>query len=410
MSIIELGGDSQPRSQGGDSEVGQSGLADRNRFGGGVPRARSLVDIFSATVVRCCERTALDAPDGSLSYAQLAGAATTLASRLRAAGLGPGDRVGVRVSSGTAELYVAILGVLHSGAAYVPVDAEDPLERARKLWQHADVSAVVRDGLEIEPLSTPRSTGRELIVDDDAWVILTSGSTGEPKAVAVTHRSAAAFVDAEAALFSIDIEDRVLAGLSVGFDASCEEMWLAWRHGAALVPASRALVRAGEDLGSWIAGCGVTIVSTVPTLAAMWDEPALAGVRLLILGGEACPQSLGWRLPAGREVWNTYGPTEATVVSTATRVRPGEPVTLGWPLRGWEIAVLDDEGRPVALGGEGELVIAGVGLGRYLDEQLDAQRYAPVPWLGLTAPTGRETWSERRSTACSSGLATPAGS
>ncbi len=92
--------------------------------------------------------------------------------------------------------------------------------------------------------------------------------------------------------------DRVLAGLSVGFDASCEEIWLAWRNGAALVPAPRALVRAGADLGPWLAAHGVSVVSTVPTLAAMWDEDALAGVRLLILGGEACPAELA--LAAGR--------------------------------------------------------------------------------------------------------------
>ena len=151
-------------------------------------------------------------------------------------------------------------------------------------------------------------------------MIFTSGSTGAPKGVAVSHRSAAAFVDAEARLWTIDREDRVLAGLSVGFDASCEEIWLAWRHGAALVPAPRSIVRAGSELGPWLAQRGVTVVSTVPTLAAMWDEASLAGVRLLILGGEACPEPLAWRLAAGREVWNTYGPTEATVVSTAARI------------------------------------------------------------------------------------------
>ena len=106
---------------------------------------------------------------------------------------------------------------------------------------------------------------------DDAWVIFTSGSTGTPKGVAVSHRSAAAFVDAEARLFLQDAPlgpgDRVLAGLSVAFDASCEEMWLAWAHGACLVPAPRALVRTGMDLGPWLVAQRITVVSTVPTLA-----------------------------------------------------------------------------------------------------------------------------------------------
>ncbi|OUD86426.1 Linear gramicidin synthase subunit D [Clavibacter michiganensis subsp. michiganensis] len=121
-----------------------------------------------------------------------------------------------------------------------------------------------------------------------------------PKGVAVSHRSAAAFVDAEARLFlqeePIGPGDRVLAGLSVAFDASCEEMWLAWRHGACLVPAPRSLVRSGMDLGPWLTTHGVTIVSTVPTLAALWPAESLENVRLLIFGGEACPPELGQRL------------------------------------------------------------------------------------------------------------------
>ena len=149
-----------------------------------------------------------------------------------------------------------------------------------------------------------------------------SGSTGTPKGVAVTHRNAAAFVDAEARLFLQDDPlgpgDRVLAGLSVAFDASCEEMWLAWRHGACLVPAPRSLVRSGMDLGPWLVSRSVNVVSTVPTLAALWPPEALENVRLLIFGGEACPPELAARLAEeDRELWNTYGPTEATVVACA---------------------------------------------------------------------------------------------
>jgi len=350
----------------------------------GPPLSRTLIDVFAAAVVRCPERTAIDAPDRRLSYAELADCALALAERLRGLGIGPGDRVGIRVASGTAELYLAILGVLHAGAAYVPVDADDPPGRAAMIWEVAGACAVIEQGLSIAIREDPRGRGRELTVDCDAWVIFTSGSTGQPKGVAVSHRAAAAFVDAEAGLWSVGPGDRVLAGLSVAFDASCEEMWLAWRNGAALVPAPRELVRAGAELGPWLAQRGVTVISTVPTLAAMWGEADLAGVRLLILGGEACPEPLAWKLAAvpGREVWNTYGPTEATVVTTAARLRPQAPVTIGWPLRGWEVAIVDGGGEPVAVGEAGELVIAGVGLGRYLDPGLDAERYAPLRGLG----------------------------
>src|SRR5262249_20640866 len=118
------------------------------------------------------------------------------------------------------------------------------------------------------------------------------------------------------------------------------------------------------------------------TLAAIWDDAALASVRLLILGGEACPEPLVERFAPARELWNTYGPTEATVVSTAVRLRPGVPVTIGDPLAGWELAIVDGEDRPAADGERGERVTGGAGLGRYLRADLDAERYRPLPALG----------------------------
>ena len=175
----------------------------------------------------------------------------------------------------------------------------------------------------------------------------------------------------------------MLAGLSIAFDASCEEMWLAWRHGACLVPAPRALVRSGVDLGPWLIARGITIVSTVPTLASLWPAESLENVRLLIFGGEACPPDLAARLAVdGREVWNTYGPTEATVVACAALLDGTDPVRIGLPLDGWDLAVVDGDGRPVADGEVGELIIGGVGLARYLDPAKDAEKYAPHAGLG----------------------------
>ena len=153
------------------------------------------------------------------------------------------------------------------------------------------------DGVRFTPRGRPASRPlRSPTPADDAWIIFTSGSTGKPKGVAISHASAAAFVDAEARMFlqtaPLRPGDRVLAGLSVAFDASCEEMWLAWRYGACLVPAPRSLVKAGAELGRWLVERGITVVSTVPTLAALWPPEALSRVRLLIFGGEACPPEL----------------------------------------------------------------------------------------------------------------------
>jgi non-ribosomal peptide synthetase-like protein len=351
---------------------------------------RTLVDVLHATADAHGGEPALACGDVVLTYDQLLETAGALAEALGEVGVGRGARVGVRVPSGTTDLHVAILGVLLAGAAYVPIDVDDPPERASTVLREAEADAVVTDGLVVRRLrERVRGAGRVSPprLDDDAWIIFTSGSTGTPKGVAVTHRSAAAFVDAESVLFCQDAPlgpgDRVMAGLSVAFDASCEEMWLAWAHGACLVPAPRSLVRSGADLAPWLVANAVTVVSTVPTLVLMWPPAALDAVRLLILGGEACPPEIGDRFATPeREVWNTYGPTEATVVACGARLEPGEPVRIGLPLEGWDLAVVDDDERPVAPGETGQLVIGGVGLARYLDPEKDAATYASMPSLG----------------------------
>ena len=387
------------------------------------PAPSTLVEIFRHVVEAHGDAPAVHAGAEVLSYTALEEAASEVASRLAAIGTGPGTKIGVRISSGTTDLYVAILGILLAGAAYVPVDADDPDERARVVFEESAALAVIGDGLVITlttagpaplpagsspggfgPATAGASSTSEASADgpgaadapvaplspspdDDAWVIFTSGSTGKPKGVAVSHRSAAAFVEAESRMFlqsaPIGPGDRVMAGLSVAFDASCEEMWLAWAYGACLVPAPRSLVRSGVDVGPWLEANRISIVSTVPTLVSLWPDSALREVRLLIMGGEACPPELAARLQApGREVWNTYGPTEATVVACGAMLDGSAPVRIGLPLAGWDLAVVDGEGNPVAPGESGELIIGGVGLARYLDPAKDAEKYAPMPTLG----------------------------
>ncbi len=352
------------------------------------PEPRTLIDILYDTAARHPDSPAIDDGEVQLTYAELISDIEDSVDWLSARGIGRGDRIGIRMPSGSYALYVAILATLATGAAYVPVDADDPDERAELVFAEAAVVAIITErGLVRGPGSSRGWRAASPLGRDDAWIIFTSGSTGTPKGVAVTHRSAAAFVDAESRMFlqdnPIGPDDRVLAGLSVAFDASCEEMWLAWRHGACLVPAPRSLVRSGMDLGPWLVSRDITVVSTVPTLAALWPAEALEAVRLLIFGGEACPPELAERLAVdGREVWNTYGPTEATVVACASRLDGVAPVSIGLPLSGWDLAVVDAKGEPVSYGEVGELVIGGVGLARYLDPDKDAEKYAPMPTLG----------------------------
>jgi non-ribosomal peptide synthetase-like protein len=351
------------------------------------PQARTLIDILYATAERYPDAPAIDDGDVQLTYAELIADIQESVAWLAARGIGRGDRIGIRMPSGNYALYVSILATLATGAAYVPVDADDPEERAALVFGEAGVVGVITEAGLVRGHGLSRGwQAGDPLTRDDAWIIFTSGSTGTPKGVAVTHRNAAAFVDAEAEIFLTENPlgpgDRVLAGLSVGFDASCEEMWLAWRHGACLVPAPRSLVRSGMDLGPWLVSRDITVVSTVPTLASLWPAEALEAVRLLIFGGEACPPELAERLAVdGREVWNTYGPTEATVVACLAPLGGG-PVSIGLPLPGWDLAVVDKDGEQVGYGDVGELVIGGVGLARYLDAEKDAEKYAPMPTLG----------------------------
>lgn len=354
------------------------------------PRPRTLWQILQATAEACPRAAAID--DGScvLGYRGMLAEVRRAGDRLASLGIGAGDRVGIHVPSGTAELYLSILSVLSVGAAYVPIHADDPQDRAELVWSAAGVCAVLRGGGEVSWREAPPAGAgaRRPGPADDAWIIFTSGTSGTPKGVAVTHRNAAAFADAEANLFlrgdPLGPGDRVLAGLSVAFDASCEEMWLAWRHGACLVPAPRAIVTTGRDLLAWLAQRQVSVVSTVPTMASLWPAGPLPGIRLLVLGGEACPGALAARLVrGGAEVWNTYGPTEATVVSCGARLSAAEPVRIGLPLDGWRLAVADPaSGQPVGWGEAGELVIGGAGVARYLDAGQDAAKFRPLPALG----------------------------
>lgn len=372
--------------------VEEVGLSDPLLAAARAAPPRTLLDVLDATIAAHPDAPAIDDTSRVLTYAELGEHVDRMARELAAEGVRRGDAVGVRAPSGTHDLYVGILGIMRVGASYVPVDADDPQERADLVFGEARVTAVVGPGRAISTITRDPDAGAvsdlpDVTPDDDAWVIFTSGSTGVPKGVAVTHRSAAAFVDAEARMFlhgePIGPGDRVLAGLSVAFDASCEEMWLAWRHGACLVPAPRALVRTGIDLGPWLIAQGITIVSTVPTLAALWPPEALEQVRLLIFGGEACPPELAERLATPeREVWNTYGPTEATVVACGAVLDGRSTVRIGLPLDGWDLVVVDSDEQPVRPGEVGQLIIGGVGLARYLDPVKDAEKFAPMSSLG----------------------------
>uniref|UniRef100_A0A0G4I1R9 Carrier domain-containing protein n=1 Tax=Chromera velia CCMP2878 TaxID=1169474 RepID=A0A0G4I1R9_9ALVE len=216
---------------------------------------------------------------------------------------------------------------------------------------------------------------------DVAYCIFTSGSTGKPKGVAIEHRNAVNFVLAEQIEFPTRCTDRVLQGFSTCFDASVEEIWLAFASGGTLVVGSKRLMRSGPAFGSELAALEVSVLSTVPTVLRVCDDvPPPPLLRLVITGGEACPPEVvdKWCAP-GRRFLNTYGPTEATVVATYAELQPGQPVSIGHPLPGYGGALLrsvEEAGE-----GEGELWIGGLSVARgYVNRpDLNPEKFVSIP-------------------------------
>ena len=351
---------------------------------------------------------ALACGDERMTYGEVEQRANQLARHLRSLGVQRGSFVALLLPR-SLDVYVALLAVLKAGAAYVPLDPDYPADRVEYIL--GDVNAGVLVTVTALQEKAGRFAGKQVVLDRDAkvvsqqpttqptrrdtgttpqdlaYVIYTSGTTGRPKGVQIEHRSACHLVRAEGVIFNVRPEDRVYQGFSIAFDASVEEVWLALHAGATLVAGTREMVHSGPMLSRLLTEAGVTVFSTVPTQLAMMTED-VPGVRLLIVGGEACPGDLVNRWArAGRRMVNTYGPTEATVIATFGDLMPGQPVTIGKPVPNYAIVILDELQRAVATGQEGELCIGGIGLARgYVGRpDLTREKFIANP-LGIEPP------------------------
>ena len=278
-----------------------------------------------------------------------------------------------------------MLAILKAGAAYLPLDPETPIERIHYILDDADVKFIITtnefaakvnnkakilylEKIVPEILSQPASrilpakTG--VNPENLCYVIYTSGTTGRPKGVMVEHRNAVSLVRTESDIYGIKPEDRIFQFASPAFDASIEEIWMAFANGATLIAGTQDIIRSGPDFPKYLERLGVTVLSCVPTFISMLDKD-ISTLSLLIFGGEECPPALPvrWHKP-GRKIFNTYGPTEATVITTAALLEPGKPVTIGHPIPGYKVYILDGSGKPVTRGEAGELCIAGTGVVR----------------------------------------------
>ncbi|SMC96648.1 amino acid adenylation domain-containing protein [Fulvimarina manganoxydans] len=353
----------------------------------------------AAAPARMIERIAAEQPDTiairagaeTLTYRALDRRANALAHRLIEAGLSREGLVGIHLSR-SIELVVAQLAVSKAGGAFVMLDRRQPPERRRRIVEQAGIALVIGEAGDLGDCpgicflddATSRDeaeTGPDIAVLPDQLmaVIFTSGSTGEPKGVMIEHGSVANYVSWLSGELGVGPADRILQFASPGFDASLEEIYTALTSGAGLTLRDEALP---VDARAFFADLDAKKITILDLPTAFWhtlmaDEAALSYVprslRHVILGGEAAKSGAvaSWieRAPKTIGLWNTYGPTETTIVSTAARLdrldKLGEgPVPIGTPVANTRALVLDDALNPVPPGAVGTLFIGGAGVAR----------------------------------------------
>lgn len=359
-------------------------------------RDECLADILTATARARPEHPALIWQNRTVTYGELDAASHAIGGALQKLGVAARQIAGLFMPRG-ADLLIAQAGIAKSGAAWLPFDAEAPLERIKTCLQSAGASGLVtcrewlprlskmpvpvwpvEDLLEDEPVPLSRHAAKP---SDPAYVIYTSGSSGEPKGIVISQRSICHFLRSENELLGVHGGDRVYQGFSVAFDMSFEEIWISYLAGATLWIASPAIAGDLELLPRALNRERLSVLHAVPTLMSLVTDP-LPALRLINLGGEACSELLAKRLVRpGRKVFNTYGPTETTVTASLAELKPDEPVTIGTPLPNYGMLVVDEQRRPLSVGETGELCIFGPGLAEgYLGRNdLTSERFVANP-------------------------------
>ncbi|MGV9391077.1 non-ribosomal peptide synthetase [Streptomyces olivaceus] len=370
------------------------------------PASAGILERFAAQVRERPGQSAVVAGDAELDYAALDRRATRLSHALIARGAGPDRVVGLHAGR-TAELVVGVLGVLKSGAAYLPLDPDQPPERLAAMVEDAapvlvltDRPETAADGQLWEPLSKVEEEGAvdeapPAGTDPDrlAYVIYTSGSTGRPKGVAVTHGSVVNLLDHWRELMGDAPGEASSAWSSIGFDASVHELLMPLTTGAVLHLVPDDLRGDPGALLHWMRDHKVT-QAFLPPPYIQWigEDPAarLAGstLRQLLTGVESLPERTLYRMREvlpGLRICFGYGPTEATLYATAyTDPQPYDrPCPIGRPLRGTRLYLLDDRMRPVPVGVPGEVYLGGASLARgYLNRpDLTDELFVPDPFV-----------------------------
>jgi len=336
-----------------------------------------------------------------LTYAELDTRSEQLAHHLRTIGVGREKLVGLYMDRSIG-LVVGALAILKAGGAYVPLDPNAPAERLGFQLRDAGVTAVLTRGT----LASRVPTGNWKTVDFDsiavvenngapleeiqpsqlAYVIYTSGSTGQPKGVEITHASLANLVAWHVRAFSVTNEDRASLQAALGFDATVWELWPYLAVGATVHVPPDAIRNSPEALRKWLVEQRITITFLPTALAERMlqvDWPRDTALRFLLTGADALHHRPSPKLPF--QLINNYGPTECTVVATSGRVESSEAAkgmpSIGKPIDGVTVRILDEDWHDVATGSDGELYIGGAGLARGYRNQaaLTVEKFVCLP-------------------------------
>lgn len=336
-------------------------------------REESLVDLFKNSVGLNGSKVALIFEAQTLTYLELDQWSDQIAAYIGAQGIKNGAFVGVWQPRGLA-LHALILGIVKSGAAYVPLDREMPEERVQTVMEEVGASACFSDAdvrLNCPVFKVPSfdRTLRDCKVpsgptpDDAAYVLYTSGSTGKPKGIPILHRHICHLVRSEQTVIGIQPTDKVYQGFSVSFDMWCEETWISYYAGVTLWVADATTAKSIDELSDILKAQQITVLHAVPSLLAVMDDD-IPTLRLINAGGEACTTSVlnRWSKPGKNIFYNSYGPTETTVTSTMVPLVPGDAITIGGPLPNYNLAVIDDAFNILPIGQQGQLIISGPGV------------------------------------------------
>ena len=362
----------------------------------------SINEMFEAQVARTPDATAVVCGRERLSYTELNAKANRLAHHLREMGIGPEQVVGLLIERGF-EMVVGLLGILKSGAAYVPLDPTYPAIRLTYMMEDSRAAALVSQ----KSLAGvfPQTSARVVLLDEHsqqiaghseknlesltvpenlAYLVYTSGSTGKPKGVAITHRSATVFLNWAAKTFPEKLLSGVLASTSICFDLSVFEIFAPLGCGGKIYVADNALQLATMPLADEIG-----LINIVPSAIAelLRAEAVPASVKTVNMGGEALTKALSdqiYQQETILDVFDLYGPSEDTVYSTYARREKDGPATIGRPIDNTETYILSEnlEVLPIAVAGELHLGGEGLARGYYGRADATAEKFVPDPFSG----------------------------